>query len=389
MRRKLSAAAQTRCSLSAEHRKHWLLCTAKATSLALAKHQMMNTFRASSPLVPLSLTSKDKTPQGKLHSRYFQHINICKQTFPQESPNAVFENLQLQFGRDTCILRQHFQTTKPEKSKSRGFQVSLHKLTQMSKVSKERFSCHRKHKELKISWYHSIQFPVQCYVISAAIHQSQQLIWSSPKLGIVFLLSLFFFFWFYVWLRKLETQKTITYHTKSLISSCHASANVSNTSLNIGGPKQSNNHLIKHPSFFSLYETPITDTMSNVNEVLMMGTQKSVQHFIWGIYGTDSVETWTCVQDPVKSERHEHMVLLCRNRMLNHHCKMGFHSQQRRSDLTNLYGLSQASHPEVAEHNVLWCAILSPPPSECHGSQSLQSTGIYPPAQLLCVRLTP
>lgn len=59
------------------------------------------------------------------------------------------------------------------------------------------------------------------------------------------------------------------------------------------------------------------------------------------------------------------------------------------SDLTNFYGLSQASHPEVAEHNVLWCAILSPPPSDFHGSQSLQSIGIYPPAQLLCVRLIP
>lgn len=205
----------------------------------------------------------------------------------------------------------------------------------------------------------------------------------------LFFLSLFFFFWFYVWLRQLETQKTITLHTKSLISSCHASANVSNTSLNIGGPKQSNNHLITHLNFFSLYETPVTDTMSNVNEVLMMGTHKSLQHFIWGIYGTDSVETWTCVQDLVKSMRHEHMVLLCRNRMLNHHCKTGFHSQQRHSDLTNSYGLSQASHPEAAEHNVLWCAILSPPPSDVHGSQSLQSTGIYPPAQLLCVRLIP
>lgn len=65
---------------------------------------------------------------------------------------------------------------------------------------------------------------------------------------------------------------------------------------------------------------------------------------------------------------------------------MGFHSQQQHSDLTNLYGLSQASHPEVAEYNALWCAILTPP-SEFHGSQNLHSTDIYPAAQLLCVRL--
>lgn len=67
----------------------------------------------------------------------------------------------------------------------------------------------------------------------------------------------------------------ITSHTKSIISSCHASAHVSNTSRNIHGPKQSNNNLIRSQKFFSLYETPITGTMSNVNEVLMMGTHNS------------------------------------------------------------------------------------------------------------------
>lgn len=101
--------------------------------------------------------------------------------------------------------------------------------------------------------------------------------------------------------------------------------------------------------------------MSNVNEVLMMGAHKSAQHFIWDIYGTDSAETWACVQDPVKSMGHEHMVLLWRNGKLNQHSKMGFHSQQRHIDLNSLYGLSQASHAEVAKHHVLWCAILSLP----------------------------
>lgn len=67
----------------------------------------------------------------------------------------------------------------------------------------------------------------------------------------------------------------ITSHTKSIISSRHASAHVSNTALNIGGPKQSTNHLIRSQGFFSLYETPIPGTMSSVNEVLAMGTHKS------------------------------------------------------------------------------------------------------------------
>lgn len=75
----------------------------------------------------------------------------------------------------------------------------------------------------------------------------------------------------------------ITSHTKSIISSCHASAHVSNTSRNMHGPKQSNNHLIRSKNFFSLYETPITGTTLNVNEVLMMETHnsgESVQHVI-------------------------------------------------------------------------------------------------------------
>jgi len=56
----------------------------------------------------------------------------------------------------------------------------------------------------------------------------------------------------------------ITSYTKYIISSCHTSAHVSNTSLNISGPKQSINHLIWSQDVFSLYETPITGTTSNV-----------------------------------------------------------------------------------------------------------------------------
>lgn len=175
----------------------------------------------------------------------------------------------------------------------------------------------------------------------------------------------------------------ITTHTKSIISSCHASAHVINTLLDIGGPKQSiislavRNffHYMRHPSLvqcqiwmkYFWWELAIAE--------------KSVQHVTWGIYGTDSVDTWTCAQDLVKSMRHEHMVLLCRNSVLNHRCKMGFTASNWHNDLTNVCGLIQASHPEGAECNVSWCAMLSPPPTDFPGSQGVRSTGTDLPAQ--------
>lgn len=204
----LSAAASVRCSLSAEHRKHWLLCTKKATSLALVRHHMVHTFRGSSSLVPQSLPSRAKTPQGKLPSLYFQHLNFCKQTFPLQFPNMVFENLQLQLGRDTCILDSISKPPNLKNQKSTGFQVSLHKLTQMSKVSKERFSCHRKHKEQKISWYHTSKF--QYSLIWSQQQSSSHSNWSEVNGNQELLFLSIFFFYFYVWLKKFEAQKTIT-----------------------------------------------------------------------------------------------------------------------------------------------------------------------------------
>lgn len=66
------------------------------------------------------------------------------------------------------------------------------------------------------------------------------------------------FFWFYVRLRKPETQKIITLHTKIsyFFMPCRNMANGSNTSLNIDRPEQSNNHLITRLNiFFIIWNT--------------------------------------------------------------------------------------------------------------------------------------
>lgn len=134
---------------------------------------MMNSFKGFSPLVALSLPLR--------HHRGNCTISIFKTSISATNlPSAVSQHGFREFAASVCKghlhFRQHFQNTKSEKSRIMGFQVPLHKLTLTSKVLRERFSCHRKHKELKISWYHSIQIPVQCYVISATILQSRQLI---------------------------------------------------------------------------------------------------------------------------------------------------------------------------------------------------------------------
>ena len=107
---------------------------------------------------------------------------------------------------------------------------------------------------------------------------------------------------------------------------------------------------------------------------------QSVQHLAGGIYGTGSADIWTCTQDLVKSMRCEHMLLLCRNSMLNHHCKMGFHRQRLTQSFNKCIWFDSSISSEATDCNVSSCAMLSPPPADFHGSQSTQSPGIYPPA---------
>lgn len=64
-----------------------------------------------------------------------------------------------------------------------------------------------------------------------------------------------------------------------------------------------------------------------------------------------------------------------------------FTASIRCNHLTNVRALILAFPADVAECKVSWCAVLSPPPTGSHGSWGMHSTGIYPPARLLCVRL--
>ena len=118
---------------------------------------------------------------------------------PQENLSAEvshrgFGNLQVQFGRDACILDG---ISKPPKLKNllSGAQGSrCHLINQLKCYSSQRtgFLVRENTQNWSFPWDHSVQIPIQCFVLLATILQSQHSIWNSVKSGGVF--SIFFFF---------------------------------------------------------------------------------------------------------------------------------------------------------------------------------------------------